>query len=38
LRDVRIASLGSDATTTDLTTLTADDVRAAYAEFAQRLS
>jgi SpoVK/Ycf46/Vps4 family AAA+-type ATPase len=36
-RDVRIASLGSEATTTDLTTLTADDVRAAYAEFAQRL-
>ncbi|GAB2851855.1 hypothetical protein GCM10027176_63460 [Actinoallomurus bryophytorum] len=35
-RDVRIASLGSDATTADLTTLTADDVRAAYAEFAQR--
>jgi hypothetical protein len=35
-RDVRIASLGSDATTADLTTLTAEDVRAAYAEFAQR--
>ena len=35
-RDVRIASLGSQATTADLTTLTAEDVRAAYAEFAQR--
>ena len=35
-RDVRIASLGSPATTADLTTLTAEDVRAAYAEFAQR--
>lgn len=35
-RDVRIASLGSHATTADLTTLTAEDVRAAYAEFAQR--
>jgi SpoVK/Ycf46/Vps4 family AAA+-type ATPase len=35
-RDVRIASLGSDATTADLTTLTAEDVRAAYAEFAHR--
>ncbi|WP_285628061.1 AAA family ATPase [Actinoallomurus iriomotensis] len=35
-RDLRIASLGSDATTADLTTLTAEDVRSAYAEFAQR--
>jgi hypothetical protein len=35
-RDVRIASLGSEATTADLTTLTAEDVRAAYAEFAHR--
>jgi SpoVK/Ycf46/Vps4 family AAA+-type ATPase len=35
-RDVRIASLGSRATTADLTTLTAEDVRAAYAEFAHR--
>jgi SpoVK/Ycf46/Vps4 family AAA+-type ATPase len=35
-RDVRIASLGSDATTADLTTLTAEDVRAAYADFAYR--
>jgi hypothetical protein len=35
-RDVRIASLGSDATTADLTTLAAEDVRAAYAEFAHR--
>jgi SpoVK/Ycf46/Vps4 family AAA+-type ATPase len=35
-RDVRIASLGTSATTADLTTLTAEDVRAAYAEFAQR--
>jgi type VII secretion ATPase EccA len=33
-RDVRIASLGADATTADLITLTADDVRAAYSEFA----
>ena len=35
-RDVRIASLGVPATTADLTTLTAEDVRAAYAEFAHR--
>jgi SpoVK/Ycf46/Vps4 family AAA+-type ATPase len=35
-RDLRIASLGSHATTADLTTLTAEDVRSAYAEFAQR--
>jgi type VII secretion ATPase EccA len=35
-RDVRIASLGAEATTADLTTLTADDVRTAYAEFAHR--
>lgn len=35
-RDIRIASLGTDATTADLTTLTADDVRAAYADFAKR--
>jgi SpoVK/Ycf46/Vps4 family AAA+-type ATPase len=35
-RDVRIASLGSVATTDDLITLTAEDVRAAYAEFAPR--
>ncbi|MGH3376418.1 MAG: AAA family ATPase [Actinoallomurus sp.] len=35
-RDVRIASLGFEATTADLTTLTAEDVRAAYAEFAHR--
>lgn len=35
-RDVRIASLESQATTADLTTLTAEDVRAAYAEFAHR--
>jgi SpoVK/Ycf46/Vps4 family AAA+-type ATPase len=35
-RDVRIASLGADATTADLITLTADDVRAAYSEFASR--
>ncbi|MFB9836421.1 AAA family ATPase [Actinoallomurus acaciae] len=35
-RDLRIASLGSDATTADLTTLTGEDVRSAYAEFAQR--
>jgi SpoVK/Ycf46/Vps4 family AAA+-type ATPase len=34
-RDVRIASLGSLATTADLTTLTAEDATAAYAEFAQ---
>ncbi len=36
LRDVRIASLGAGATTADLTTLMAEDVRAAYAEFAPR--
>ncbi len=35
-RDVRIASLGAEATTADLTTLTAEDVRAAYAEFSSR--
>ncbi len=35
-RDVRIASLGAGATTADLTTLTAEDVRAAYAEFSSR--
>jgi SpoVK/Ycf46/Vps4 family AAA+-type ATPase len=35
-RDLRIASLGSAATTADLTTLTGEDVRSAYAEFAQR--
>jgi SpoVK/Ycf46/Vps4 family AAA+-type ATPase len=35
-RDLRIASLGSQATTADLTTLTAEDVHAAYAGFAHR--
>ncbi len=33
-RDVRVAALGAAATTGDLTTLTAGDVRAAYAELA----
>jgi SpoVK/Ycf46/Vps4 family AAA+-type ATPase len=36
LRDVRISSRGAAATTADLTTLAAEDVRAAYAEFALR--
>jgi SpoVK/Ycf46/Vps4 family AAA+-type ATPase len=35
-RDVRIASLGTAATTADLTVLTAEDVRGAYAELASR--
>ena len=33
-RDVRVVRLGEAATAADLTTLTADDVRAAYAELA----
>jgi SpoVK/Ycf46/Vps4 family AAA+-type ATPase len=33
-RDVRVVRLGETATAEDLTTLTADDVRGAYAEFA----
>ena len=33
-RDVRVVRLGESATAADLTTLTADDVRGAYAELA----
>ena len=35
-RDVRISELGAAATTADLTTLTSEDVRAAYSEFSAR--
>jgi SpoVK/Ycf46/Vps4 family AAA+-type ATPase len=34
-RDLRIADLGPDVTTADLTTLTTDDVRAAYSDLAR---
>jgi SpoVK/Ycf46/Vps4 family AAA+-type ATPase len=37
VRDVRIAAMGGDATTADLTTLTGEDVRAAYSGFAPRV-
>ncbi|HEY7488140.1 MAG TPA: AAA family ATPase [Streptosporangiaceae bacterium] len=36
-RDVRVATLGAEATTTDLTTLRSEDVRAAYKELTARL-
>jgi SpoVK/Ycf46/Vps4 family AAA+-type ATPase len=36
-RDVRVAALGADATTDDLTTLRSEDVRAAYKELTARL-
>ncbi|WP_372494449.1 AAA family ATPase [Actinoallomurus purpureus] len=35
-RDLRVAALGADATTADLTTLTTEDVRAAYTDLARR--
>jgi SpoVK/Ycf46/Vps4 family AAA+-type ATPase len=36
-RDVRVAALGAEATTDDLTTLRSEDVRAAYKELTARL-
>ena len=36
-RDVRVATLGAEATTADLTTLRSEDVRAAYKELTARL-
>jgi SpoVK/Ycf46/Vps4 family AAA+-type ATPase len=36
-RDVRVATLGANATTSDLTTLRSEDVRAAYRELTARL-
>nr|WP_308206870.1 AAA family ATPase [Actinoallomurus rhizosphaericola] len=35
-RDLRVAALGADVTTADLTTLTTEDVRAAYTDLAAR--
>ena len=35
-RDLRIAELGADVTTADLTTLATEDVRSAYTELARR--
>ncbi|MEV0400899.1 AAA family ATPase [Actinoallomurus sp. NPDC050550] len=35
-RDLRVAELGADVTTADLTTLTTEDVRSAYTELARR--
>ena len=36
-RDVRVAALGAEATTSDLTTMRSEDVRAAYKELTARL-